>query len=68
MRGTPHQGMQAGNGQQCPLCLVPSVDLVCIAIDCAKKTSIPAIRELLAPSLSPSSDCMIGVLLAQHRS
>src|SRR5437870_3618891 len=41
--------------------LTPGVDMICIANDCAKRTYITTFRQLLAQSLSKSSDFMICV-------
>jgi hypothetical protein len=69
----PRRKRHAGDGFQRPLCsrfqprLMPSVDMICIATDCAKRTYITTFRQLLAQSVSKSSDFMICVPFANHR-
>jgi hypothetical protein len=47
--------------------LTPGVDMICIANDCAKSTYKTTFHQLLAQSLSKSSDFMICVQFANHR-
>ena len=47
--------------------LRPGVDMICIATDCAKRTSTTTFHSLLAQALSKSSDFMICVPFANHR-
>jgi hypothetical protein len=43
-----------------------SVDMICIATDCAKSTYKTTFRSLLAQSVSKSSDFMICAPFANH--
>jgi hypothetical protein len=64
----------AGNSVQHPLvhrysfppCLIPSVDLICIATDGAKSTYTTTSHSLLAQPVSSSSDFMICAPFANH--
>jgi hypothetical protein len=47
--------------------LTASVDMICSATDCAPSTSLTTFRQLLAPSLSQSSDVMLCVPYANQR-
>ena len=47
--------------------LTAGVDMICIATDCAKSPETTTLHQLLAQSLSKSSNFMICVPLANHR-
>jgi hypothetical protein len=62
-RGLPYLVPRSRFRQQ----LKAGVDMICIATDCAKRTYITTFCQLLAQSLSKSSDFMICVPFANHK-